>query len=455
MREGLRGLTGRGRALVAVGLGVLLGAWVFGQRDLLRVAVLLLALPLLSVALVARTRYRLACARALSPTRLPVGSTATSTVVLENVSRLPTGLLLAEDAVPRELGEGPRVVLDRVEPLGRREVSYELRGAVRGRYTVGPLAVRLADPFGLVSLTRSFTATDLLLVTPEVHALPAVPLGGEWSGQGESRARSLASSGDDDVVPREYRVGDELRRVHWRATARYGDLMVRREEQPWRSRATLVLDTRDAAQRGDGPTSSFEWALSAAASIAVHLIHRGWLLRLVDGSGTPLLGMDESDAGGSDLEGFVLDALAVLTPSPSRQLGLVDPQTRRNLGDGLVVAVLGRTNAEETAAVARLRPGGSAGLAVAMDVAAWGSGAAADAGSARTRAARAEDRAAAEAAAALLRGAGWRAAVATPEDPVTSLWPQLARGVGAHATLPAAGTAGRVPTPAAGVGGRA
>jgi len=48
VRDAVRGLTGRGRGLLAVGVLVAVGAWVFGQRDLLRVAVLLLALPLLS-----------------------------------------------------------------------------------------------------------------------------------------------------------------------------------------------------------------------------------------------------------------------------------------------------------------------------------------------------------------------------------------------------------------------
>ena len=46
---------------------------------------------------------------------------------------------------------------------------------------------------------------------------------------------------------REYRYGDDLRKVHWRATARTGQLMVRLEERPWRAQATLLLDTRARA----------------------------------------------------------------------------------------------------------------------------------------------------------------------------------------------------------------
>ncbi len=84
-----------------------------------------------------------------------------------------------------------------------------------------------------------------------------------------------AAVGDDDVIPRAYRNGDELRRVHWRSTARYGELMVRREEQRWQDRAVLLLDSRRSAHTGSGPSSSFEFAVSAAASVGVHLARQG------------------------------------------------------------------------------------------------------------------------------------------------------------------------------------
>ncbi len=94
--------------------------------------------------------------------------------------------------------------------------------------------------------------------------------GGTWGGAGDSLARAAAVSGEDDIATREYRDGDDLRRVHWRSTAKRGELMVRREEQPRQMRATVLLDARARGHRGDGPASSFEWAVSAAASVAVH-----------------------------------------------------------------------------------------------------------------------------------------------------------------------------------------
>ncbi len=80
--------------------------------------------------------------------------------------------------------------------------------------------------------------------------LPRAVVAGSWMGDGDGTTRAAAAAGEDDVIPRAYRDGDELRRVHWRSTARYGELMVRREEQRWRNRAMLLLDTRRGAHSG-------------------------------------------------------------------------------------------------------------------------------------------------------------------------------------------------------------
>src|SRR5690606_21929511 len=79
-------------------------AFALGERDLLRAGVLVLVLPLLCTLAVARTRYRLACARRLAPPRVQVGQESRVDLRLENVSRLPSGLLMVEDRVPYALG---------------------------------------------------------------------------------------------------------------------------------------------------------------------------------------------------------------------------------------------------------------------------------------------------------------------------------------------------------------
>ncbi|MDA0638115.1 DUF58 domain-containing protein [Nonomuraea sp. MCN248] len=364
MRAGLRALTSRGRSFLASGVAALVMAFLLGENDLFRIGLLVAALPLLAAMVVARTRYRLSCARRLDPARAEAGGEATVTLRLENVTRLPTGLLLIEDTVPYTLGVRPRFVLDRVEARGVREIDYRVRSDLRGRYPIGPLSVRIADPFGLVELTRSFTITDTLVVTPQVVALPHVRLSGEWTGGGDSRTRSVAAAGDDDVAPREYRQGDDLRRVHWRSTARHGELMVRREEQQWQSRGALLLDTRKYAHRGEGPRSSFEVAVSAAASIGVHLAREGLGLRLVTDQGPEHL----TDTG---LSWSLLDRLATVRGSSARSLEMGVSALRAGGGDGLIVAVLGALDADEARDLARLRHSGITGVAVLLDVDTW------------------------------------------------------------------------------------
>jgi uncharacterized protein (DUF58 family) len=402
----MRALTSRGRSFLASGLAALLMAVLLGENDLFRIGVLVTALPLLAAMVVARTRYRLSCARRLDPARAEVGGEATVTLRLENVTRLPTGLLLIEDTVPYALGVRPRFVLDRVEARGVREIDYRVRSDLRGRYTIGPLSVRIADPFGLVELARAFTISDTLVVTPQVVALPHVRLSGEWTGGGDSRTRSVAAAGDDDVAPREYRQGDDLRRVHWRSTARHGELMVRREEQQWQSRGALLLDTRRYAHRGDGPRSSFEVAVSAAASIGVHLAHEGLGLRLVTDQGAEHL----TDSG---LSWSLLDTLSMVRSSSARSLEMGVSALRQGGGDGLIVAVVGALDPEEARELARLRHSGITGVAVLLDVDTWDGDAP---GSAENL----------QAVETVLAGYGWRIVRLPAGVSIASVWPDAA-----------------------------
>jgi uncharacterized protein (DUF58 family) len=381
LRRTLSALTTRGRSFVAAGLTAIACAFILGERDLLRAGVLILALPLLSATVVSRTRYRLTCSRRSTPSRFPAGHEAQVNLLLQNVSRLPTGILLVEDQVPYTLGDRARFVVDRIEPGGAREMIYRIHADVRGRYRVGPLTVRLADPFGLVELARSFTTADRITVTPPIVPLPHGRLTGSWTGGGESRVRTVSTAGEDDVAPREYRHGDDLRRVHWRSTARRGELMVRREEQQWQSRGTLFLDTRRLAHWGDGPGATFEQAVSATASIGVQLGREGLGLRYITDEGEVL-------GHSATFESALLDSLSVVRTSTGRSLrsGLSALRTAATDGDGLVVAVFGRLSGDDVRDVARSRRGTATCVAVLVG----------------------DEPYASARAAAALRAAGWR-----------------------------------------------
>jgi uncharacterized protein (DUF58 family) len=323
-------------------------------------------------------------------------------------------------------------------PRWRRSVRYAVRSELRGRYTLGPMTVRVNDPFGLVALVRSFQSSAHLVVTPEVVALPAIPLSGTFSGTGEHRPRSFAGGSAEDVTTREYRHGDDLRRVHWRSSAHAGELMVRREEQPWESRATLLVDNRRHVHRGAGTASSLEQAVSIAASIGSHLLQRGFEVNLVSAAGPLLTHGRQSRPDRTAL----LEALAVLQESPRTHFGS-EPLSALTQG-GLVIGVLGDLSDADLDVLARVKQAAEPPLAVVLDVQAWDAGSAArvgatsrsvSSGPAPGTAARSDVPPDGHSRAArLLSARGWRTVTAGPRDPVPRLWQQLAvagrRGAG-------------------------
>jgi uncharacterized protein (DUF58 family) len=430
LRTAMGGLTTRGRSFVAAGVAAAICANVLGQADLLRVGLLLAALPLVCVAVLYRTRYRVAGSRRLSPGRVPAMSEARVHLRVDNVSRIPTGLLMLQDRVPYVLGPRPRFVLDRVEPGGHREVSYRVRSDLRGRYPLGPLQLRLTDPFGMCELTRSFSAYDTLTVVPRVEPLPPVRLAGSANGYGESRTRALAFAGEDDVIPRGYRHGDDLRRVHWRSTAKYGELMVRREEQPHRARCTVLLDTRQWAYFGSGPDSAFEWAVSATASVCTHMLERGYAVRLLTDTGSSVPSA-EGTAGfagdSSDMAGVLLDTLAVVAHSDGETLAAAY-EALRTAGEGLVVAFLGDLDEEQATSVARIRQRAGGAVAFVLDSDDWvardAAGRLVPVGDAS---AVAEEQDGTRQAVRMLREAGWTVVEVRAGDSLPELWQQADR----------------------------
>jgi uncharacterized protein (DUF58 family) len=421
VRTALEALTTRGRAFVSSGITAVVCSFLLGLEDLARVGALLVVVPLLSAVVTTRGRHKLGLARTVEPAQVTVGQVAHVDLQLSNEGRAPTGLLLVEEQVPYALGVRPRFVIDRMGPRWRRSVRYAVRSELRGRFTLGPMTVRVNDPFGLVAFVRSFQSSAHLVVTPEVVALPAIPLAGTYSGTGEHRPRSFAGGSAEDVTTREYRHGDDLRRVHWRSSAHAGELMVRREEQPWESRATLFIDNRSHVHRGTGTASSLEHAVAIAASIGSHLVQRGFEVTLVSATGAVVSHGRESRSDRAAL----LEALAVLQESPRPYLGS-EPLSAMTQG-GLVIGVLGDLADPDLDLLARVKKPSEPPLAVVLDVDAWDPGV--EAGAATVRRGSSPGSTMATdglgRGARLLSGRGWRTVTAGPRDAVPRLWQEL------------------------------
>jgi len=386
----MRSLTYRGRALVAIGVVGAGAGWAVGQTAILAIATLFITLPVFSLVLVRRSRFVLGSARTVTPTRIPYGDGAEVVLTVENGSRFASGVLLLEDAVPAALGDPTRLLLDRVPSRAQRAERYRVLGLQRGRTRVGPLTVTVTDPFGLAALPRSFTATNSVVVTPRIVPLGTAGASRAPGGQGESQFRALAARGDDDLLPREHRPGDDMRRIHWRATARQGELMVRREEQAWHSSIVVLLDDRREAHTGTGDGSTFEWAVSAAASIALHYLRLGWRVTVVTTSGRVLA--EARNGTSADLD-LVLQAFADVRLSDDAMaagLALDDDDTTA------IVAVLGHVTEDDAGVLARPAVGYAGCLLLEPGP---------------------ED---------LLRATGWLVTAWTPTTPVADAWTAIA-----------------------------
>jgi len=337
--------TVRGWLVALIGIGLIVANQGFGAQALGQIGLALVVLVLVAVIVVRSGRHNLQVNHALHPFRVGAGKTVTVTVDVLNRGRGSAPLILLEDRIPAQLSLRARFAFTGVEARGRRQATYKLRPALRGRYRIGPFEISYLDPFSLAKKSALIGEATDLLVHPRVEQL-TMPrdLGERRSLSISALRRPTGSEGEDFYTLREYIEGDDLRKIHWPSTAKKQRFMIRQEETPWHNRATIVLDDRRAAH----PLSSdtFERAVEAAASL-VDLYHRsGFSFRLTAAHepGFP-------SSRGPDHYSRCLDLLATV--------GLRSPDTTALASDDpLLLARFAELEARQTAEGALVIAGG-------------------------------------------------------------------------------------------------
>ncbi|MEO3868611.1 DUF58 domain-containing protein [Nonomuraea sp. B12E4] len=279
--------------------------------------------------------------REVTPGKVARGEPAVALLHVRNTGRRRHPGLTARDTV-----RGTSVAVE-VPPLPRgsgRTVSYRLPTRRRGATPVGPLLLDRADPFGLARRSIAHGRADMLLVRPRTVALPPPRAGRQRHLDGlASRSAPDGAAGFDGL--RDYVIGDDLRHVHWRSTARTGVLMVKELTDVNLPATVAVLDTRPGSYEGD---DEFELAVDVAASVACAVTRERFPLRLLTGTGELL-----HAKGGPGESELVLDRLAVV----EREATAEPPLTtlRRARSGGALVLVSGTFTALTAAAAARRR----------------------------------------------------------------------------------------------------
>ncbi|HLF41729.1 MAG TPA: DUF58 domain-containing protein, partial [Acidimicrobiia bacterium] len=180
---------------------------------------------------------------------------------------------------------------------------------------------------------------EQVTVYPKVDVVSALPLtaGRDLVG-GAVTDFSRARSGSEFHSLREYQVGDDLRRVHWRSTARTGQLMIREHDVPWQTRATLLLDDRGAGYT----TASFERAVEGIASVATALHQRRAMVRLLTTSG-----LDTGFGMGYEHHEAIMERLAVARPSSGDRFDAVAGRLHRQATTGALIAFAGALGTDD------------------------------------------------------------------------------------------------------------
>ncbi len=291
-------MTRRGWLTLLLGAATYVVAWLFGVKALYPVATGLVLAPLAAVAWVWLAAGPMTLRRRAGKGVLLEGGDVWVGLDVQPESRIPAAGIAITETIAR-FG-------DQVTTLARTGTGYRgtyvLERVPRGRYVVEQARATVDDPFGLAHMDVELDARGSLLVYPRL--VPLDRLFSESGAHAQDGRRLLLRrpSGFDLHSVREYEQGESLRKVHWKTTARRGQLMVKELEDAPRDEIAVILDADASAVVED----SFDVQVRAAGSILrAHAAHNRRAVLAVNSAARPTVRV-------TSLDGDWLAALAVL-----------------------------------------------------------------------------------------------------------------------------------------------
>jgi uncharacterized protein (DUF58 family) len=256
-------MTSRGRALLGVGLLTYVAARAFGSKPLYPVALGLLFLLVVAWLWVRLAQGPMRLHREIGAEERLEGDDVEVELRLDHRARVPPASLVLVENVSR-LGE-------RRTPLESTHGRYTLSRVRRGRYLFLEVRAVIEDAFGLQRAEMPLSAPWTLLVYPRLVELDRLFSEGGTYAQDGRRLLLRRPSGFDLHSVRDYEHGESLRKVHWRSTAKRGDLMVKELEDSPRDEVAILLDGDASAAVGE----SFDVQVRAAGSLLLAQARRG------------------------------------------------------------------------------------------------------------------------------------------------------------------------------------
>lgn len=169
--------------------------------------------------------------------------------------------------------------------LQRVTRHYRMQGLMRGSYTFGPVSLRSSDPFGWLESEVSVPVFQTLLVYPLIAPLEAFGLSSLHPFGEHATSRHLLEDPLRVAGVRDYQLGDDPRRIHWKATAHTGTLRSKIYEYSNQRRILILLDAWNYSRDWTGIDREIqELSISVAASLAVWALDEGYMVGLLSTS---------------------------------------------------------------------------------------------------------------------------------------------------------------------------
>jgi len=285
-------------------------------------------------------------------------------------------------------------------------LEYRLNPTHRGRWPLGPARVSIADVLGMATADVAADVVEHVPVWPRITDLSAAT--GALMGNSERVILGARTPFPDDSSLRDYRDGDDLRRVHWKSTARRGAMVVRADERAGVRPATVIVDL------SPHPIAA-EWSIAAAASIAVSILESGHPVQLIGATIDLAQDPTDSDQRRDMARAALLNRTLDLEAPMSREAGQRHTQTAADIAThegALGDVVIGVFEPLGDDVLSTLVPLGDTGRAWAL---------------VRTDA-NPRHRETADATVRALLRAGWHATTATADVPLADAWSGLVSG---------------------------
>ena len=296
-----------------------------------------------------------------------VGDKIRVTYTLRNTSRIPKPWLEVHNPTTLPGGLPGRAI-----PLGpRAERSWLVRVPLvrRGHFRIEPLQIRTGDPFGFFEASASVGQGVAVVVYPRIEAIPLWRLPAAYiEGTNASPERTLQTTPLATTV-RPWAPGDSFNRIHWRATARHGEIQVKEFELEQTADAWIILDLERAIQTGRGDESTVEAAVRVAASVADRAIRDNRAVGMtINAHRTTVLPADR----GSRQHLKIMQLLAAVDGDGTSPLVETIVATAGRLRRGMTaILITPSTDATWIRPIASLRTRGIATVVVAIDAPAF------------------------------------------------------------------------------------